>query len=210
MTAAIPDAVLAENPLARAISSGSITPGDLGPLAAHLDALVASNVASTQLMTDRHHNTAVAELYTLSHQSEQEAHRLLQPFVSAHPRPSEPASGLDVYAMAYPAHIARIAVIGSPWDYPVCFRHLVHASTRCYRQLREVLAETGVFTDEQLEHFVYFGHVDDAEIQAIDALLATAPPAALTPALELARHLAVFEDLFWQRMLALCAPDPTD
>lgn len=59
-------------------------------------------------------------------------------------------------------------------------------------------------------HFAYFGHVDDAEIQTIDALLATAPAAALTPALELARHLAVFEDLFWQRMLALCAPDPTD
>lgn len=112
--------------------------------------------------------------------------------------------------MAYPAHIARIAVIGSPWDYPVCFRHLARSSTRCYRQLREALALTGAFTDDQLEHFAYFGHVDDAEIQTIDALIATAPRAALSSALELARHLAVFEDLFWQRMLALCAPNPTD
>lgn len=62
MTAEIPDAVLSENSLAHAIESGSITPGDLGSLASHLDALVASNVASTQLMVDRHHNTAVAEL----------------------------------------------------------------------------------------------------------------------------------------------------
>ncbi|SHL73770.1 hypothetical protein SAMN04487849_109111 [Micrococcus luteus] len=208
MTAEIPDAVLSENSLAHAIESGSITPGDLGSLASHLDALVASNVASTQLMVDRHHNTAVAELYTLSHQSEQEAHRLLQPFVSAYHQSSERGSDLDAYAMVYPAHIARIAVTGSPWDYPVCFRHLVNASTRCYQQLREALAHTGAFTDNQLAHFDYFGHVDSAEIQTIDTLLATAPPKALTPALGLAKHLAVFEDLFWQRMLTLCTPSP--
>lgn len=206
MTATIPDAVLTENPLAQVIGSGSITPDALGPLAAHLDALVASNVASTQLMIDRHHGTAVEPFYTLSHQSEQEAHRLLQPFVTAYAQPPGSEAATDALALAYPAHIARIAVIGSTWDYPASFLHLVRASTRCYRQLREALVSTGAYTDRQLEHFAYFGHVDDEEIHAIESLLATAPSTALGPALDMARHLAVFEDLFWQRMVILCTP----
>lgn len=210
MTATIPDAVLPENPLAQAISSGRITARNLGPLASHLDTLVASNVASTRLMTERHRHTAVKDLYALSHQSEQEAHRLLQPFVNTYPQASGRGRDLDALAMAYPAHIARIAIIGGPWDYPVCFRHLVHTSTRCYRQLREALTHHGGFTSTQLAHFDYFGHVDDTEIQTIDALIATAPYAALDPALDLAKHLAVFEDLFWQRLLILCTPSTAD
>lgn len=206
MTATIPDAVLTENPLAHAIGSGRITPADLGPLATHLDALVASNVASTELMIDRHHGTAVGQFSTLSHQSEQEAHRLLQPFVTAYAQPLGSGVAMDALALAYPAHIARIAVIGSPWDYLASFRHLVRASTRCYRQLREALVSTGAYSDRQLEHFAYFGHVDDEEIHAIESLLATAPSTALGPSLDLARHLAVLEDLFWQRMVILCSP----
>lgn len=206
MIATIPDAVLTENSLAHAIGSGNITPNDLGPLAAHLDALLASNFASTKLMIDRHEGTAVETFYILSHDSELEAHRLLQPFVTAYRKQTESEAELEALALAYPAHLARIAVIGSPWDYPACFRHLVRASTRCYRELRRALADTGAFTDEQLEHFSYFGHVDDEEIHTIDSLLAAAPSAAMGPALDLAHHLAVFEDLFWQRMVILCTP----
>ncbi|GFZ97080.1 hypothetical protein [Nesterenkonia alkaliphila] len=205
MTITIPDAALVENPLALALEAGILTPGDLAPLATHLDALVASNIASTKLMVDRHRGTPVEEFYTLSHESEREAHRLLQPFVTPFTEP-EASTCLDAVAMGYPAHIARIAVTGTCWDYPVSFLHLVRASTRCYRHLREALADTGAFTDSGLEHFAYFGHVDDEEIHAIESLLTEAPTAAHNPALQLAGHLAVFEDLFWQRMVTVCTP----
>lgn len=206
MTVTIPDASLAENPLAHALEAETLTPGDLAPLATHLDALVASNIASTRLMVDRHRGTPVEDFYTLSHQSEQEAHRLLEPFVTVFTGPGTSGASLDAVAMGYPAHVARIAVTGTCWDYPVSFLHLVRASTRCYRHLREALAHTGAFTDSQLEHFAYFGHVDDEEIHAIESLLTDAPTAAHGPALQLAGHLAVFEDLFWQRMVTVCTP----
>ncbi|MEV0572448.1 hypothetical protein ACSOSW_11595 [Micrococcus luteus KDCGSN] len=209
MTTAIPDAVLTDNPLARAISDGMVTADDLAPFAVHLDALVASNAASTKLMAQRHHGTDLGEFHVLSHESEQEAHRLVQPFVTAclqHGPPQQPG---DALALAYPAHIARVAVIGTPWDHPVSFLHLVRASTRSYRQLRQALQATDVFDEDQLAHFTYFGHVDDSEITATRSLVATAPADALAAALDMASQLAFLEELFWDRMVLLCTPKTT-
>lgn len=209
MIATVPSAVLNENPLANAIVAGDITPDDLAPLAVHLEALVSSNVTSTKLMAQRHHGTELGEFHVLSHESEREAHRLLQPFVTACLQNRRPPQVQDAIALAYPAHIARIAVNGTPWDYPVSFLHLVRASTRCYQQLRQALANTGAFTEDQLAHFAYFGHVDDHEISATESLIANAPADALASALVMASQLAVLEDLFWQHMVTLCTPKTT-
>ena len=206
MTPAIPDATLSDNPLARAVETAQIAVEHLGPLARHLDELIASNVASTKLMAHRHATTALADFHLLSHHSEQEAHRLLQPFVRACTAREKSPSASDALALAYPAQIARIAVTGTAWDYPVTFLHLCRASTLSYRMLRTALEATGGFTDQELEHFTYFGHVDDDEIAATHALLGDVPPDVLERACEAARHLAVFEELFWQRMVAVCTP----
>lgn len=208
MTVTVPEAALAENPLARAIRVGDIAANDLAPLAAHLEALLASNAASTALMAHRHHGTRLGEFYALSHESEREAHGLLHAFLIACHRKAEPQPPNDALALAYPGHIARIAITGTQWDYPVSFLHLVRASVRSYQQLCQALAVTHRFDDDQLAHFTYFGHVDDEEITATAALLAEAPADALASAIDTARLLAVYEDLFWDRMVALCAPRP--
>lgn len=204
----IPAATLADNRLTLAVAAGEINPDQLGPLAGHLDELVRSNIASTRLMAHRHRGTVLADVYALSHQSEVEAGRQLGPFVDACHGDAGSVVPLDALALAYPAHIARIAVMGSPWDYPVLFLHLCRASTACYRRLHDALAATGAFTPEQLAHFDYFSDVDDDEIAAIEALLADAPADALACALERAQHLATLEELFWHRMLALCSSQP--
>lgn len=57
-------------------------------------------------------------------------------------------------------------------------------------------SSTGRFTNDQLEHFSYFGHVDGDEIIALEAQLTDISIDARTWALRLAGHLATFEDLF--------------
>ena len=78
-----PAATLDKNPLAAALNVGRIHPDNLAPLAWHLDELVASNIASTKLMADRHADTPLAGFHALSYQSEKEAYDNLQPFVQA-------------------------------------------------------------------------------------------------------------------------------
>ncbi|UAL29768.1 hypothetical protein K8W59_18870 [Nocardioides rotundus] len=201
-----PAATLDKNPLAAALNVGRIHPDNLAPLAWHLDELVASNIASTKLMADRHADTPLAGFHALSYQSEKEAYDNLQPFVQACGAPPSDGCRLDALALAYPAQIARIAVVGAPWDFPVSFLHLCRASTASYRQLHRALSSTGRFTNDQLEHFSYFGHVDGDEIIALEAQLTDISIDARTWALRLAGHLATFEDLFWTRMVALCTP----
>lgn len=207
----IPSAVLPDNPLAAAISSGAIAPDDLGPLAWHLNELVAANAAAAVLMAQRHRDSALSAFYDASVAAEQEAHRLLLPLIQAYPPPWDEASSHDALALAYPGQIARIAVTGTPWDYPVCFLHLCRPSTRSYRQLHKALSATGVFDDRQLEHFAFFGHIDDEEVTAVHELIADAPNAAAARARELARQTGACEQLFWDRMVALCTPNgPVD
>ncbi|MDV8022657.1 hypothetical protein [Rhodococcus sp. IEGM 1330] len=204
MTSTIPTAALTDNPLAIAIETGRVRPNDLAPLACHLDELVGSNVSSTELMARRHQNTPLASLYELSHQSEQHAYQLLSSFVGVYDTGSNPTRSMDAVALAYPGQIARIAVTGSPWDYPASFVHLCRSSTGCYRRLYESLLATEFFTTQQLAHFDYFSQIDEAEITATESLLTGIPDAALARALQLAQQLASFEELFWQRMVALC------
>lgn len=206
MTNTIPSAELSDNPLAAALSSGRVATEDLGPLAWHLNELVAANAASAALMAQRHHGSTMSAFYTVSAAAEQEAHQLLSPLIQAYPPPRDNETSLDPLALAYPGQIARIAVTGTPWDYPVCFLYLCRPSTRNYRQLHQAMSNTSAFDDRQLEHFEFFGHLDEEEITAVQGLIADTPNTVLTRARELARQLATCEQLFWERMVLLCTP----
>lgn len=209
MTPIVPAARLAQNPLAQAIRTGTVSVDHLAPLADHLDALVASNAASAEVMARRHCGTELAEFYALNCESETQAHALLKPFVELFYLDGTTEPPYDPLAMAYPGHIARLAITGTMWHHPVALLHMVRASVGSYQELRQALAETGRFNDGQLAHFTYFSHVEDEEIAATGSLVAQAPANVRARAIAEARQLAVCEELFWDRMVALCTPSAT-
>lgn len=206
MTVPIPGADLPENPLAKAITTGAIPVGKLGPLAWHLDELVSANAASVALMAQRHRDSTLADFYSEGASAERRAHRLLEPMLQLYRPDQEAIPTYDAVALAYPGLIARIAVTGTPWDYPVSLVHMCGPSTRNYRQLHQALNATGAFEDRQLDHFVFFSHTNQDEVAALQALLAAASAAEIARAYGLAQQLATCERLFWERMVSLCTP----
>ncbi|GAA1803463.1 MULTISPECIES: hypothetical protein [Brevibacterium] len=204
MTPAIPSATLIANPLATMIRAGDLTPEALCPLPQHLDELVSANFASATLMLQRHRGSPLASFYKGNVAVEQEAHQLLTPLLQAFKLTRDGSASFDALALAYPGLIARIAVSGTPWDYPVAFLHLCRPSTLNYLQLHEALSATGAFSELELEHFAFFGHIEDEEIATVQQLVTDAPADALGRAYALAQQLATLEQVFWERMVVLC------
>ncbi|MFD5778919.1 hypothetical protein [Streptomyces sp. NPDC126933] len=194
----------ADNRFLDLLEAGRLPKEILGSLAGELYRLVLSDRRSFALLACRFPSPPAGDLFLAMADGEGQALRLLLDFAAAlgldeqqlaahEPRP---------LAQAYPAYLTQTALFGTRSDMALALLSNVKESGRQYARTADALRSQYGFSEESVEHFLFFADTPQELLDQAAATLKEGLSAGDAPAdaLRTARMVHAYETAFWNSL----------
>jgi thiaminase len=193
-----------ENRFLDLLEAGRLPKETLRVLAGELYRLVRSDRRSFALLASRFPSPPAGDLFLAMAGGEGQALRLLLDFAAALGMDEQQLASHEPapLAQAYPAFLTQTALFGTRSDMALALLANVEASGRQYARTAQALRSRYGFSEESIEHFLFFA---DTPQELLDQAAATLEEGLLegddtVEALRTARMVHAYETAFWSSL----------